>query len=220
MNKNLSFKQIIANEQQKPYFQNLLLKITEQAQANIIYPPKQDWFKAFELCEYQDVKVVLIGQDPYHNPRQAMGLAFAVNDGVRLPPSLVNIYKEISQEYGVKMPNHGNLTNWAKQGVLLINTILTVSHNKPLSHEGFGWEIFSKEIIKKLQQKEFVIYMLLGNHAKSYLPYITNKNHLILQTSHPSPLSSYRGFSGSNIFKKVNQALKDNNYEPINWHQL
>lgn len=218
MSDKLTFKNIITAEQQKLYFKDLLLKINEQSLSYKIYPEKENWFKAFELTEFNDVKIVLIGQDPYHNPNQAMGLAFAVNEGVKLPPSLANIYKEIENEFNVKMPNHGNLTSWAKQGVLLINTILTVNHNQPLSHKDFGWEIFSRKIIKKLQKKEFVIYLLLGNHAKSYIKYITNENHLIIQTSHPSPLSNYRGFSGSNIFKDANKALIEKGYEPINWH--
>lgn len=220
MSSQLSFKQIIADEQQKPYFKDLLFKIEEESLTNIVYPPKENWFKAYELTDFNNVKVVLIGQDPYHNPNQAMGLAFAVNKGVKVPPSLVNIYKEINFEYGVNMPNHGDLSNWAKQGVLLINTILTVSHNQPLSHQNFGWEIFSKEIIKQLQQKDFIVYLLLGNHAKSYIKHITNKNHLILQTSHPSPLSNYRGFSGSNIFKNANKALEEKGYKPIIWYEI
>ncbi len=220
MSGNKTFENFIKEEQQKPYFKRLLTLIEQEAQTNTIYPPKENWFKAFELTPFENVKVVLIGQDPYHNPNQAMGLAFAVKEGIALPPSLVNIYKEISAEYGVTMPRHGDLSNWAKQGVLLLNTLLTVSHNKPLSHQGFGWENFSNEVIKKLQEKEFIVYILLGGHAKSYIPKITNKNHLILQTSHPSPLSSYRGFLGSNIFKETNQALTKKGISPIKWEKI
>ena len=220
LEKSLSFLDLITLEKEKPYFKSLLEKIAEEAQTNIIYPARENWFKALELTPFEQVKVVLIGQDPYHNPRQAMGLSFSVNKGVDLPPSLVNIYEEIKREYGFEMPNHGDLTKWAKQGVLLLNSILTVSANRPLSHQHFGWQNFTDQVVKLLQQKQFVVYLLLGKYAQSYQTKITNKNHLILKTSHPSPLSNYRGFSGSGIFKKTNDALKAQKLKPINWYLL
>lgn len=220
MRRDFSFLDLIYVEQEKPYFKNILNQITKTSLNEVVYPKKEDWFKALELTEYNDVKVVLIGQDPYFNPNQAMGLSFSVNKGIKIPPSLVNIYKEIESEYGQSMPNHGDLTGWAKQGVLLLNSVLTVSAGRPLSHQDFGWQKFTDEVIKMLQKKDFVVYMLLGGHAKKYKKLITNKNHVILETSHPSPLSSYRGFLGSNIFKEVNLKLKENKEEIINWYLL
>lgn len=220
MEKDFNFKNLIETENQKPYFKQLLKKIKIEAKTHNIYPKKENWFKALKLTEFNDVSVVIIGQDPYYNENQAMGLSFSVNENVKLPPSLKNIYKEIENEYGKKMPNHGNLTGWAKQGVLLLNTIFTVNEGFPLSHKGFGWEKFTDEIIKVLQEKDFIVYLLLGRPAQRYAKKITNKNHVILKTSHPSPLSSFRGFFGSNIFKKTNKLLKENNKNEINWYLL
>lgn len=220
MERKYTFKDLIKTEQEKQYFKILLDKINKEAKTNTIYPKEEDWFKALELTSLEDVLVVLIGQDPYFNEKEAMGLSFSVNEKVKIPPSLVNIYKEIENEYNKPMPNHGNLTGWAKQGVLLLNTIFTVSAKKPMSHKGFGWEIFTDEVIKLLQTKDFVVYLLLGNHAQKYEKKITNKNHAILKTSHPSPLASYRGFLGSNIFKQANELLKQNNKNEINWYLL
>lgn len=220
MEKKFSFKDLMAIEKEKPYFKKLLKRIDDEAKTNKVFPKKDDWFKALELTEFNDVSVVIIGQDPYYNENQAMGLCFSVSKKVKIPPSLVNIYKEIENEYNKKMPNHGNLTGWAKQGVLLLNTILTVSERKPLSHQRFGWEIFTNKIIDSLQKKDFVVYLLLGKPAQEYQKRITNKNHKILLTSHPSPQSSYRGFFGSNIFIKTNELLKENNKNEINWYLL
>lgn len=204
-----AFIRLIEQEKEKAYFQSLFRHLDLIQKRETIYPPLKDVFKALSLTPFEEVKIVILGQDPYHKKNQANGLCFSVNKGVKLPPSLENIYKEITLEYGFEMPNHGDLTEWAKRGVLLLNTILTVSESKPLSHQGLGWEKFTDEVIKLLQEKQFLIYILLGNHAQSYEKKITNKNHVILKTSHPSPLSSYRGFLGSNIFKKANQALKE-----------
>lgn len=220
MEREFTFKDLINIEQEKPYFKSLLKKIEVESKTNVIYPKKEDIFKALKLTEFKDVKVVVIGQDPYFNKDQAMGLCFSVNENIKMPPSLVNIYKEIEKEYGKPMPKHGNLTGWAKQGVLLLNTILTVSEKKPMSHKGFGWETFTDEVISILQQKDFVVYLLLGAPAQSYEKKITNKNHAILKTSHPSPLSSYRGFLGSNVFKETNRLLKEKGKNEINWYLL
>lgn len=220
MIRNFSFNDLLEVERKKEYFQNLLSKIEEEKKSNNVYPKEEDWFKALELTPYENVKIVLIGQDPYFNKNQAMGLSFSVAKDIKIPPSLVNIYKEIESEYGKEMPKHGDLTLWAKQGVLLINAILTVNESKPLSHQDFGWQTFTDEVIKLLQQKDFVVYLLLGRQAAKYKSIITNKNHVILETSHPSPLSSYRGFLGSGIFKKANEKLVEKNIKPINWYFL
>ena len=211
------FLTLIKEETKKPYFINLFNTLDKIKLDHVIYPESKHIFNALKLTPYDAVKVVLIGQDPYHQPLQAHGLAFSVLDGVRLPPSLVNIYKEIEMEYGFKMSNNGNLTPWAKQGVLLLNAILTVSENQPLSHQNIGWETFTDEVIKLLQEKAFIVYILLGNQAQKYKRKITNKNHVILTSSHPSPLSSYRGFLGSNIFKNANKHLKAHGLKEINW---
>lgn len=220
MELNYSFEDLLKEETEKEYFKTLLNKIENESLNNRVFPPKDSWFKALELTPYENVKVVLIGQDPYFNENQAMGLSFSVNKGVKIPPSLVNIYKEITSEYGEPMPNHGDLTGWAKQGVLLLNSVLTVNAGKPLSHQDFGWQKFTDEVINLLQNKDFIVYILLGSHAHKYEKKITNKNHVILKTTHPSPLSSYRGFLGSNIFKKTNEHLKEKNIDTINWYLL
>lgn len=220
MERPFTFNDLLEVEKKKDYFQRILMKIEKEKELHNVFPKEEDWFKAIELTKYEDVKIVLIGQDPYFNKDQAMGLSFSVNKGIKKPPSLVNIYKEIESEYGKEMPDHGDLTLWAKQGVLLINAILTVNEGNPLSHQDFGWQTFTDEVIKLLQQKDFVVYLLLGRQAGKYKSKITNKNHVILETSHPSPLSSYRGFLGSGIFKKANELLEENNKRPINWYLL
>ncbi len=216
MNENRFFK-LIEEEKNKPYFRNLFKTIDKIKETETVYPRSEDIFRAFYLTDYKDVKVLIIGQDPYHQPNQANGLAFSVHDGVKKPPSLQNIYKEIENEYNITMSNSGDLTPWAKQGVLLLNTILTVTKNKPMSHANMGWEIFTDKVINLLQEKDYLVYILLGSHAGQYERKITNKNHLVLKTSHPSPLSSFRGFLGSNIFKKANEYLKKKDIKEINW---
>lgn len=211
------FNKLIKEEQQKTYFKEILKRIDLEQIKTRVFPLRNDWFRAFELTPYENVKVVIIGQDPYHGINQANGLCFSVNRGVKLPKSLVNIYKEIELEYGQFMSDCGDLTPWAKQGVLLLNTILTVSENMPLSHKDFGWQTFTDRVINLLQEKPFIVYILLGAYAQTYVDKITNKNHVILKTSHPSPLSSFRGFMGSNIFKNANKALEKNGIKGINW---
>lgn len=211
------FKDFIDGEKRKPYFNLLNHKINEFRLVTNVFPKEEDVFNAFTLTEFANLKVVLIGQDPYHNINQAHGLAFSVNKGVKIPPSLRNIYKELAYEYGYQIPNHGNLESWAKEGVLLLNTILTVNENKPLSHKDIGWEIFIDNLFKLLQQKDHVVYLLLGNYAKKFSSKITNKTSCLITTSHPSPLSFKRGFYQSNIFKKTNEFLIKNKITPINW---
>lgn len=216
MSENRFFK-LIEEEKNKLYFRNLFKTIDKIKETETVYPKSEDIFRAFYLTDYEDVKVLIIGQDPYHQPNQANGLAFSVHDNVKKPPSLENIYKEIEFEYGTTMSNSGDLTPWAKQGVLLLNTILTMTRSKPLSHAGIGWEIFTDKVINLLQEKDHLVYILLGSHAQQYERKITNQNHLILKTSHPSPLSSFRGFMGSDIFKKTNEYLKNKGIKEINW---
>jgi uracil-DNA glycosylase len=216
----MTFKDIYHQESVKPYFQQLKAFIQQERLTKTIYPKKEDLFRAFDLTPFEQIKVVMIGQDPYHGEGQAHGLCFSVNKGIQLPPSLQNIYKEIESSLGVKMPNHGDLTHWAKQGVLLLNTILTVEANKPLSHQNKGWETFTLEIIKAINRlNQPICFLLFGAHARSFKPYLTNPKHLILETSHPSPLSNYRGFSGSQVFLKCNQFLQNQGIQTIQWQE-
>lgn len=184
----------------------------------VIFPPKNKIFAAFDLCKWEDLKVVIIGQDPYHNEHQAHGLAFSVLVE-KLPPSLKNIYKEIESEYGYEMPkNNGNLESWAKQGVLLLNTALTVEKNKPGSHAKIGWHTFTENIIKKIStEKNNVVFVLWGNHAHQFKELINEEKHEILESSHPSPFSARKSFFGSNHFVKINDYLKKHNKRVIEW---
>ncbi len=183
-----------------------------------IYPPAEDIFNALKYTSYSDVKVVILGQDPYHGFGQAHGLCFSVKRGVTPPPSLKNIFKELESDVGFKIPNHGCLTDWAKQGVLLLNTTLTVEEGKPNSHKGRGWEIFTDKIIELLNMhEEPVVFMLWGGNARAKKSLITNDRHLVLETVHPSPLSAYGGFFGCKHFSKANEFLKSNNITPIDW---
>ena len=169
--------------------------------------------------KYQDVKVVIIGQDPYHEPGQAMGMSFSVPDGVQIPPSLVNIFKEINADLGIKCQNSGNLSRWASQGILLLNAVLTVRKGQANSHKGLGWENLTKKIIELLNQRnDPVVFLLWGGNAKAFLPLIDQNKHFVLLSAHPSPLSAYNGFFGCKHFSKTNQILKDLNKTPIDWH--
>ncbi len=214
----MTFNDIYLKESKKAYFIELIAFIESEYSNKTIYPPKTNLFQAFKLTPLNQVKVVIIGQDPYHNPNQANGLAFSVNENVTLPPSLKNIYKEIERSFGYSMSNNGALSSWAKQGVLLLNTILTVEENKPLSHQNKGWETFTLEIIKALNAlKQPICFLLFGQHAKQYEKHLNNPNHLVLKTVHPSPLSAHRGFIGSDVFKKCNDYLKDKEVSTIDW---
>ena len=186
-----------------------------------IYPSMFDIFNSMKITAFDNVKVVLLGQDPYHNEGQAMGLSFSVPDGVDIPPSLVNMYKELKNELGVEPKKSGNLTGWAKQGVLLLNTVLTVRAHSANSHKGKGWESFTDSIIKKISdRKENVVFLLWGANARSKKPLIDTKKHLILECAHPSPLSAYNGFFGCGHFKKTNEYLEKNGKKPIDWSAL
>lgn len=183
-----------------------------------IYPEQKNIFHAFDLCNFDDIKVVIIGQDPYHGPNQAHGLCFSVPKGVKKPPSLQNIYKEILSDIGTIIPESGNLERWAKQGILLLNAILTVRANEPLSHQNKGWEDFTNDIIKRISdEKSNIVFLLWGAYAQKKAELIDENKHLILKSVHPSPLSAYRGFFGCKHFSKTNKYLKKNGLSEIKW---
>ena len=205
-------------EELKDYFQDLKKFIVNEYDTKSVYPRKGDIFKCFELTDFNNVKVVILGQDPYHQVNQAHGLCFSVNKGIKVPPSLVNIYKEINSDLGLDIPSHGNLTKWANEGVLLLNTIMTVVDSKPMAHKNKGWEIFTDTIIKSINEKEEpVVFLLWGSYAKEKAAYITNPKHLVLKTSHPSPFSVRNGFDGCSHFSKTNEFLKKNNIKEIDF---
>ena len=207
----------LQKEFKKLYFLELKDFLDKERLNQVIYPNEQEIFKAFELTPFNAVKVVIIGQDPYHGLNQAHGLSFSVNKGIKTPPSLQNIFKELQSDLGYPIPSHGNLINWAKQGVLLLNATLTVIEGKPGSHQKKGWEIFTDAVIKLIsEEKENVVFLLWGNYAKSKAPLINASKHLILEAAHPSPLA--RGaFFGSKHFSKCNAYLSSKNIIPINW---
>ena len=212
------FKTIVEIESQKEYYQKLHQIIEKEYETKTIYPPKQQIFRALNLCDFDDVKVVILGQDPYHEPHQANGLAFSVNDGIKLPPSLQNIYKELNSDLNIPISTKGDLTCWAKEGVLLLNTVLTVEKDKPASHKNLGWENFTDAIIKKINEKDTpVVFILWGNFAKSKKNLITNPKHLIIESSHPSPFSCNYGFFGSRPFSRTNKFLRENNIKEIDF---
>ena len=199
------------------YFKDLMERIDEEYKTKTIYPSKENLFKALVNTDYKDVKVVIVGQDPYHGEGEAMGLSFSVNDGIKLPQSLKNIYKELYEDLGVTRLS-GDLTDWTKQGVLLLNSTLTVVKDSPASHAKLGWDKFTDEIIKKVNEKDTpVVFILWGNFAKTKKELITNPKHLIIESNHPSPFSARKGFFGSKPFSKTNNFLKKNNIEEINW---
>ena len=205
-------------EFKKDYYRKMRKFLVSEYKTKTIYPKPEEIFTAFKLTSYEDCKVVILGQDPYHGENQAHGLAFSVKKGVLLPPSLKNIYKEISDEYGYKMSNSGYLEKWARQGVLLLNTALMVVAKKANSHSKIGWEIFTDNVISYLNEREDpIIFILWGNNAKSKKKLIDSSRHYILESSHPSPLSANRGFFGCGHFKKVNQILKKLGKKEIDW---
>jgi uracil-DNA glycosylase len=212
------WKRIIDEEKGKDYFVKLKSFLLDEYSKNKVYPKKSEIFKCFELTDFKDVKVVVLGQDPYHQPFQAHGLCFSVNKGVKIPPSLVNIYKEINSDLGCKIASHGNLTKWATQGVLLLNTIMSVRDSSPMSHSNKGWEVFTDRVIKELNDDDTPkVFLLWGAPSRKKKTLITNPKHLILECAHPSPLSAYNGFFGCKHFSKTNEFLKRNNREPIDW---
>lgn len=192
--------------------------VSEKAKHKIIYPHSKNWFRAFELTPFDKVKVVIIAQDPYHGPNQANGLCFSVNKGIALPPSLQNIFKEQNSDLSITQSENGNLDNWAKNGVLLLNSVLTVERFKAGSHANKGWEIFTNKVIKKLNKlKNNIVFLLWGSYAQNKGEIIDINKHLILKTAHPSPLSAHRGFLGCRHFSKTNDYLKSHNITPIDW---
>lgn len=213
-----SWKNQLQDEFQKQYFTELTSFVREQYKTKLIYPPGKDIFKAFDACTFDNVRVVIIGQDPYHGAGQANGLCFSVHDGVAQPPSLKNIFKEIESDLGKPTPKSGNLERWAKQGVLLLNATLTVEANTPGSHQKKGWEIFTDAVIKKISdEKEQVVFILWGAYAQKKGQIIDAKKHHVLQSAHPSPFSAYNGFLGNKHFSKTNAYLKSVGKKEIDW---
>lgn len=214
-----SWKAALLSEFTKPYFTDLKsFLVEEKAKRKPIFPPGKLIFNAFDLTPFNKVKVVILGQDPYHGPGQAHGLSFSVLEGVKHPPSLVNIFKELTADVGFTTPIHGNLTAWAKQGVLLLNTVLTVQARQAHSHHGKGWEQFTDSAIAKLsQERSNLVFVLWGSPAKAKASLIDNTKHLILTAPHPSPLSAHRGFFGCRHFSKINDYLEQHGKQPINW---
>lgn len=211
--------EVLNGEFEKPYYIEIREFLKKEYATQIVYPDMYDIFNALKATSFKDTKVVILGQDPYHNPGQAHGMSFSVKPGIMPPPSLQNMYKEIENEFGYEMPKkYGYLQSWAKQGVLLLNTVLTVRQNQPQSHKNCGWETFTDNVIASLNQKqEPCVFLLWGSNAKSKAKLITNKKHLILTAVHPSPLSAYRGFFGCNHFKLANEFLKENGIKEIDW---
>ena len=209
---------MLQDEFDRPYFKRLENFLTEERARYEIYPPQEDVFNALRYSSFQDTKVVILGQDPYHEPGQAHGLCFSVNKGVTIPPSLVNIYKEIENDLGIKMPGHGYLADWAKQGVLLLNTVLTVRRGQANSHKGKGWEIFTDRIVEILNERQKpMVFILWGANAKSKTELITNKEHMVITGAHPSPLSAWKGFFGGRYFSKAGRYLEITGQEPVDW---
>ena len=214
----LSWKSRLSEEFSKPYFEQLTEFVKTEYQTNTIYPPGNEIFKAFDACDFDQVKVVIIGQDPYHGVGQANGLCFSVRDGVRVPPSLVNIFKEIYKDLGKPIPSSGNLERWAHQGVLLLNATLTVRASTPASHQNKGWEIFTDEVIRKISiDKENVVFLLWGAYAQKKGELIDRNKHFVLLSPHPSPFSADRGFFGCRHFSKTNEYLKSKGLKEIEW---
>ena len=212
------WESFLKDEYNKEYYQNLRNFLIKEYKTKVIYPNMYDLFNAIHLTSYKDVKVVILGQDPYHGKGQAHGLSFSVQKGVPTPPSLQNIYKELKSDLGCYIPNNGFLEKWSKQGVLLLNTVLTVEEGKPNSHKGIGWEIFTDKIISILNDKnDPIVFILWGKNAQSKENLITNKSHLIIKSPHPSPLSASRGFFGSKPFSKTNLFLKSVGKKEIDW---
>ena len=208
----------LKGEFHQPYYTKLYKTVMQEYQTHKIFPPADDMFNAFHFTPLSQVKVVILGQDPYHEPGQAHGLSFSVKPGVEIPPSLVNIYKELHEDLGCYIPDNGYLVKWAKQGVLMLNTLLTVRAHQAFSHKGIGWEQFTDAAIEALaRQDRPMVFILWGRPAQSKKPMIYNSKHLILESAHPSPLSAYRGFFGSRPFSRTNEYLKENGLAPIDW---
>lgn len=213
-----SWKQRLQEEFDKPYFENLTRFVRSEYAAGTVYPPGSQMFAAFDACPFDKVRVVILGQDPYHEPGQAHGLCFSVNDGVPYPPSLVNIFKEIADDLGKPTPTTGNLMRWAEQGVLLLNATLTVRAHQAGSHQNKGWEAFTDAVIHRLaEEREHIVFILWGSYAQCKGAFIDRNRHLVLQSPHPSPLSAYRGFFGNKHFSRANAYLVEHGCEAIDW---
>lgn len=212
------WEKALSKEFAKPYYKKLYKTLIEEYSAHTIYPNKNDIFSAFDFTELSKVKVVIVGQDPYHEPGQAHGLSFSVKPGIAIPPSLVNIYKELQDDLGLKIPNNGYLKKWSEQGVLLLNNVLTVRAHQAASHHGIGWEEFTDAVIDVLnEQNRPMVFMLWGKPAQTKCKNLNNPNHLILTAPHPSPLSSYRGFFGCKHFSKANAFLEAKGLDAVDW---
>ena len=209
---------LLKDEYNKDYFKDLEKFVLKEYNAKTIYPKINEVYNAFRYTSFNDIKVVIIGQDPYHGENQAEGLCFSVKKGVQKPPSLVNIFKELHDDLGYAIPKNGSLVSWTKEGVLLLNAVLTVEKDKAASHKGKGWEIFTDEVIKIINKKDTpVVFILWGSYARSKKELITNKKHFIIESAHPSPLSAHNGFFGSKPFSKANTFLIEHGLKPINW---
>lgn len=216
--KNKTWENALKKEFEKEYYKKLMCFLSREYSENIIYPSREDVFSVFSYTDIQDVKVVILGQDPYHNEGQAHGLSFSVRENVKVPPSLLNIYKELNSELGTYIPDNGYLDKWARQGVFLLNTVLTVRKNEPTSHTDIGWEIFTDEVIKILDEDNCPkVFMLWGKNAQDKKKLIKNKKHFILTSAHPSPLAAHRGFFSCGHFKKANEFLLANSRSVIDW---
>lgn len=208
----------LKGEFKKPYYKQLFARVNEEYRTHKIFPPANDIFNAFHLTPLANVKVVILGQDPYHNDGQAHGLCFSVKKGVDIPPSLVNIYKELQDDLGCAVPGHGCLTKWAEQGVLMLNTVLTVRAHQANSLQGIGWEEFTDAAIEVINKEDRpIVFILWGGPAQRKKAMLNNPRHLILQAPHPSPLSAYRGFFGSRPFSRTNEFLEQNGIDPVDW---
>lgn len=214
---NKKWDEVLKDDLKQDYFRKLGIFVKNEYRTKRCFPPYENIFDALRFTDYDEVKVVILGQDPYHGLGEAHGLSFSVKEGVPIPPSLQNIFKELEDDLGIKRTK-SDLTDWAKEGVLLLNSIMTVQKDRPLSHKNQGWEIFTDNIIKYLNDREKpVIFVLWGSFARSKKALITNKRHYIIESPHPSPLSAYRGFFGSKPFSKINKILSENGEKPINW---
>lgn len=214
----MEWMELIRNESKKDYFKNIGEFVKKDSKEHKIFPPRKDIFKAFDSCPYEETKVIILGQDPYHGPGQAHGLSFSVPDDVDIPPSLKNIFKELKSDLGIEIPANGSLTGWAAQGILLLNTSLTVRQGQAGSHSSIGWQTFTDQVIEFLaSNKEPLVFILWGAHARAKKKLIKNESHLILESAHPSPLSAYNGFFGSKPFSQTNEFLIRQDLAPINW---
>lgn len=213
-----SWKQRLQTEFDQSYFEQLTRFVHQEYATHTVYPPGKQIFAAFDSCPFEQVKVVILGQDPYHEPRQAHGLCFSVNDGIPFPPSLQNIFKEIESDLGIPVPASGDLTRWAQQGVLLLNATLTVRAHQAASHQGKGWETFTDAVIHKLsEEREHLVFILWGSYAQRKGEFIDSRRHLVLKSPHPSPLSAHRGFFGNHHFSQANRYLASHGITPIQW---